>query len=102
MKTIEWAAGLFEGEGTIVSNKDGTWYLQMSMVDEDVIKSFLDVVGIGKFYELKAKTSTGKTIYRASVHKKADVYSLLERMLPYLGERRAYRALNCLDEIDKI
>ena len=102
MKSIEWAAGLFEGEGTIVSNKDNTWYLQMSMVDEDVVKTFLDVVGVGKFYELKANTSTGKTINRASVHKKADVYSLLEKMIPYFGHRRAYTALNCLDAIDKI
>ena len=102
MKTIEWAAGLFEGEGTIVSNKDGTQFLQMSMVDEDVIKDFLKVVGVGKFYELKAKTSTGKTIYRASVHRKADVKYLLEQMLPYFGHRRAYKALNCLDEIDNI
>ena len=102
MKTIEWASGLFEGEGTIVNNKDGSWYLQMSMVDRDVIETWLKTVGVGKFYELKAKTSTGKTIYRASVHKKADVYSLLERMLPHLGTRRAYKALNCLDNIDNI
>ena len=100
MKTIEWAAGLFEGEGTITKNRSNSYYLQLSMVDKDVVEMFLETLGVGKFYELKAVTITGKTIYRASIHKIKDVRAVLTKFLPHLGNRRAHKALDCLDILD--
>ena len=99
MKTIEWASGLFEGEGTIVQNAAGTNYLQITMVDEDVIDMFGATVGRGKKYQLSPLKS-GKDVWRWSIHRKEDVRNVLSRMLPHLGNRRAHRALDALDNIE--
>jgi hypothetical protein len=43
---VAWAAGLFEGEGTV--SVSGAWKrarLQMKMTDEDVIRRFCRIVG---------------------------------------------------------
>jgi hypothetical protein len=51
---IAWAAGLFEGEGTIsqISRHRGSFDLQVAinMTDEDVLSAFDEIVGRGKVY----------------------------------------------------
>jgi hypothetical protein len=51
---IAWAAGLFEGEGTIsqISRHRQTLDLQVAinMTDEDVLRRFDEIVGRGKVY----------------------------------------------------
>ena len=107
MKTIEWAAGLFEGEGSIVKRSDRDLYrLQLVMTDLDVIEDFRKVVGLEdrtiETINRKDKPDYYKTQYALRINKKADVYRVLEAMLPYLGLRRAHKALDCLDTLDNI
>ena len=99
MKTIEWAAGLFEGEGTICQNKAGTNFVQLTMTDKDVVEMFGEAIGCGKLYQL-ATLKSGKESWRWSVHRKQDVRNVLAKMLPHFGNRRAHRALDCLDNIE--
>ena len=48
---LAWAAGLFEGEGSIGidrrTSRHGSLRLQIGMCDEEVLCRFKDVVGIG-------------------------------------------------------
>lgn len=104
MKTIEWASGLFEGEGCVSKIKEtGRYNLAIEMSDLDVIEEW------HKFWELttkithrKARREGYKPTYQSQSRDTSTVYKMLEAMLPHLGERRAYKALNCLDDIDKI
>lgn len=43
-----WAAGLFEGEGSITLAPRPR--LQMKMADEDVVRRFGEILGVGKVY----------------------------------------------------
>ena len=46
--SIEWAAGLFEGEGSLFKDRrSNTWTLQMRMTDNDVVQMFANVMNTG-------------------------------------------------------
>ena len=94
-KSIEWAAGLFEGEGCI----DSRGYIKLEMTDKDVVEDFQRIVGCGVIYEPKLRDGR-KQSYYFQVGNKKDVRSILSSMLPYLGTRRAHRALDALDYIE--
>jgi hypothetical protein len=46
---IAWAAGLFEGEGTI-THSDGQLYVRLGNTDQEVIRRFADVFPFGTLY----------------------------------------------------
>ena len=103
MKTIEWAAGLFEGEGSIThTTADGKRYprLSLGMTDKDVVEEFARVVGYGKVSDAKQQRENWKPRYDWQIVKSSEVTRILIAMLPYFGQRRAYKALNCLDDIE--
>ena len=52
IRNIAWAAGLFEGEGTIIIRKrpEDQIDLQLASIDRDVIKTFRKVIGFGAVY----------------------------------------------------
>lgn len=102
MKTIEWASGLFEGEGCITNNGSKP-KLSLAMTDLDAVQEFVKVMGYGNVREKKDRGSREahwKQTYEWAVCKRSEVKRMLEMMLPHLCERRAYKALNCLDDID--
>lgn len=100
---IAWAAGLFEGEGCITTAGNG-WQLQLRMTDSDVVKRFIDVVQYGNFRREawfdKGKRPGSKPVYGWRIGKSSEVRRILDMFLPYFGERRAYKALNALDDIE--
>lgn len=107
---IAWAAGLFEGEGSIVfCNTQGYRFPRISikMCDQDVLEKFGKIVGIERLngpYETKQTQANPqwKPAYEWHTSKKKEVARILSSFLPYLGARRAYKALNALDLIDDI
>ena len=105
--SIEWAVGLFEGEGSIFRDKRcSTWTLQLRMTDRDIVQRFADVLGCGTAVHDESnqprRIRTGrKACYRWTCSKRADVRRVLELFLPYFGHRRAYTAQNCLDSYDE-
>ena len=97
-----WAAGLFEGEGTIT----GQWAhgynkfypkLSIKMTDKDVIERFAHWAGDGNITVEKKYQEHHKDAWRWTTSKGETIRRLLALMLPYFGERRAYKALNILD-----
>ena len=95
--TIEWAAGLFEGEGNIYRN-DILRVLKMSvkMKDEDIVKRFCKCVNCGKVVKMKSYKGyapmwdwrLGQTNY---------VLRLAPQFLPFMGQRRTKQILKALE-----
>lgn len=104
MKSIEWAAGLFEGEGCISINRSrGNQYLTLSlqMVDEDVVRAFQEVVGIGgiEHSHPPAHKAAGRQptfMWRVYGPKAEEVAWMLA---PYLFSRRRKKLADSLTEI---
>lgn len=95
---ISWAAGLFEGEGSIVNflNKHGYYSrsLSLGMVDEDVVAKFVNVVGAGSY---RRRTQSGRRdMFVWKIGKWVEIERVLKMFLPYFGERRSKAALELL------
>lgn len=86
MEESGWAAGLFEGEGSVIITPKGYVHLQLSMVDEDVVERFCNLVG-GRLYSYQ-ELSSGKTYHRATVSKSDQAVRVGLQMTPWLGNRR--------------
>lgn len=102
---IAWATGLFEGEGCIYKDpRCNSFRLTINSTDEDVLRRFHAVVGVGKIIPGKhVKANEGhKPFWIWHLHRRKEVYALLELMLPMLGTRRGYAALNALDMLDGV
>ncbi len=96
-------AGLYEGEGNISQTSKHGYRIQIGMTDLDVLKRFRDMAGgVGTIRPLKKYKSHHKNAWKLRVGDKENVSRLLSMMLPYLGNRRAYDALNALDTMDRI
>ena len=103
-KTIEWFAGLFEGEGTIYRN-DKRRILSMSikMVDEDIVKVAHKVAGVGAvFTRLPDNNPNHKRIYDWRTSKRNEILEIAQKILPYMGKRRTEQIKKCLSGLSKL
>jgi hypothetical protein len=95
MHDIAWAAGLFEGEGCISLNKEGKYIVSLQMCDEDVVRSFAEVIGYGTVlgpYQRSKYNPNARPLWRWHAIKRGDVYAVLKALLPYLHSRRTEKA----------
>lgn len=106
-----WAAGLFEGEGSIVCHKiinRANSYrvtLTMTMVDRDVVERFYHIVGVGSFLgPYKGQRDGNQEKYVWQVQNFSGCLLILEKFLPYLGARRKEKAIEtialCKERLD--
>ena len=98
-----WLTGLFEGEGCIWKDpRSNSIRLTLNSTDKDIIDRLFQMVGCGKITPIKFPPNKQhyKPAWTWTVHKAKDVQRLLVTMLPLLGERRAYTALNALDTLE--
>lgn len=101
---IAWMAGLFEGEGCIrrpISRTANRGYysgfgLDISMTDLDVLEQFADFAGGGRIDGPLKPNGLGKKMYYKLRIRNNRAYFLLERMWPWLNERRKGQALKAL------
>ena len=97
-----WAAGLFEGEGCIWQGPYSA-YLKLTMTDYDVMKKFADWAGYGKINVdnwNNVNRPNCKVAFQWRIGKRKEVIRILSAMLPHFGNRRAYKALNILDNLE--
>lgn len=97
-----WAAGLFEGEGSIMFNRTrakGRYYsaprLQLRMTDRDVVDQFHRVVGCGGIVVIAnpAHIAAGrKPAWDWRCQARDDVELVLRRFHPFFGGRRRAKA----------
>lgn len=87
---VAWAAGLFEGEGSI-SRTSVRRALQLGTTDRDVRDHFAEVMGVGKRWT-QVRPGKRKPLHWWAVYAWDDCVEVLTLIRPYLGERRAERA----------
>lgn len=94
--TIAWAAGLFDGEGSIsiVGNRVQT---VIEMTDLDLLERVQKNFG-GKIYKLKTRQEHWKQAWRWQISSTKKAVEFLEIIYPYLGVRRKHK----VDEAKRI
>lgn len=112
---IEWAAGLFEGEGCISlwrsKQKNGAGQkeylglrLQLAMTDEDVVREFHRIAEIGTVYvQTSAKAQrerNGKVLFIWQSQGKESI-DFVWKMVPYFLSRRRERFLEAWLEVNE-
>lgn len=105
---IAWAAGLFEGEGSIEVSlpprpRTGV-RLHLNTTDLDVLETFAAVCDCGTIRKVTAASqakANWKTCWSWRIGRQDDCRRLLELWLPYLGARRAERACEALAMLDE-
>lgn len=103
MTTIEWAAGLFEGEGSFFVNtirKSGKTYnypcAALKMTDEDVVRRFHKVIGFGKVWFNKSKVWNWKNTWMWRCHGHEETSKVFEMLRPFLFPRRVKAGIETL------
>ena len=92
LRSIEWAAGIYEGEGALTTQgKVGTWRLVVNMTDYDILKYFHEIIGVGKLHgpwKPPSVPAHHKPHWSVRVNNKHDIFKVICEFYPYMGERR--------------
>lgn len=101
-----WAAGLFEGEGSICAAKAGnttTMKIHVGMADKDIIERFHSIVGCGTVGGPYAgKKAHHKPMYFWRLGRRSEQIEFINRIWPYLGERRRQQVVDVHSKITPI
>jgi hypothetical protein len=110
VRDVQWAAGLFEGEGCFSINtregrpRSSVATCQLRMVDEDVVRAFHEVVGVGALrllHQSPQREAKGyQPVWAWYSGAQRDVRHVIEMFYPYLGDRRKKRADELLALLD--
>lgn len=86
--TLAWAAGLFEGEGTITVCR-GRTRLAVKMTDEEAVRRFTSVIRTGKMYGPYGpyESQMGTLPTYVWIAESESARRAANRMLPWLGDR---------------
>ena len=103
--TVEWAAGLFEGEGSFFINKvksrGRTYYYpcaSLKMTDEHLVRRFHEVVKFGKVWTKDRSKTNRKMAWDWRGHGN-DALTLFKILRPFLGKRRTKTALEIFEKL---
>lgn len=96
-ESLAWAAGLFEGEGSIITARN-QFTVRMGMTDKDVVDRMHQTIGLGTIRGPYINTSghNKKPMYFWCVNSSPQSYAVLVAMWPWLGERRRQRAAEAI------
>lgn len=95
---VAWAAGIIEGEGTIVfhkiKNRPNSYRVLIgaTMSDRDVIDKLHKILGVGTVINVKPSEIGTKPMYSWSVQNQKGCFDTLLHIMPHLGERRFSKA----------
>lgn len=96
---IAWAAGLFEGEGSVFlvkQKRNGKVYeytrMELKMTDEDVVIKFKETLGVGHI-NFKPSTNHWKDAWCWQLTNKEECRQVIDKFWPYLGKRRRAKIL---------
>lgn len=90
VQIIPWAAGLFEGEGTISISKRGI-RVAVTMTDLDVLETFQNNFG-GSLLKQKLRAAHYKPQWRWTLTNNKDTCEFLEKIIIFLHSRRRAKA----------
>lgn len=97
--SLDWVAGVFEGEGTFCSVRNLTnrfgkpgivsrFTVAVTMTDRDIIERFNKAVGVGSVKGPYQPNGNRKTVWRWSATNRKECLEVTLKLLPFLGERR--------------
>jgi hypothetical protein len=92
---LAWAAGLFDGEGTIYS-ANGRVRASVHMTDLDVLETFHSNFG-GAIHKCKKQKEHHKESWRWSLQASSEAVNFLKKILPFLHNRRTKRAKEAIE-----
>lgn len=92
-ESIAWAAGFFEGEGSI-SCSSSNWQIALKNTDMQMLQRFQSVVGRGRIYP--ERRLVGKPIYVWKCGKSDDIYHAAALLWNYLSDRRQDQLLDVI------
>lgn len=100
---IAWFAGIFEGEGTFETSKRSTVRMTVAMSDQDVIERLSQVFPCQQigFRHSNKRYPDAKPMYSWRVGDSDQVALVIQAILPWLGKRRAARAREVLEHIER-
>jgi hypothetical protein len=104
---IAWFAGVFEGEGTFETSKRSTVRMTIAMSDRDIIERIDRIYPSGNNIAVRddeaarSRFANPKTMYVWRIGQAEMVAAVIGEILPWLGERRASRARQVLEHIDR-
>ena len=101
--TIEWAAGIFEGEGCIYRHQKRRLFIMVvKMKDEDIIKRFYSVVKVGRVTSRKIKEPYNYPFWEWILTRTNDILKLANILLPFMGERRTEQILKAIKDVKPV
>jgi hypothetical protein len=92
---VAWLAGIYEGEGSCAITRGRAIRVEIMMTDQDVVDRIYTLTGLGSVHILPPRGDKYKTAYRWSIGS-IDAVEFLQSVIPWLGERRAGRALDAI------
>jgi hypothetical protein len=98
-RQIAWAAGIFEGEGTVYAQAPRAYpHLRVVMTDQDIIERLCQVTGTGNVRSWGLIGGKNKPLWHWTVNGIKPVFRVLKMFWPYLGERRRAQAAKAIAE----
>lgn len=86
---VVWAAGLFEGEGSVFwANSSRRAEMRLASTDEDVVRRFHEVVGVGSVGGPYMAAKSTKPFWNWVCAGYHHVQAVGAAFWPFLGERR--------------
>jgi hypothetical protein len=98
---IIWFTGYFEGEGTFANHAKAAVSLQITTTDCDIAYRCQEAAGGRVNGPYIASGNSVKDYYVWVLNRREEVIVLINRMLPYLGERRTIRAVEALERLSQ-
>jgi hypothetical protein len=92
---IAWFAGLMEGEGSFTLKDSAYPRLSMQLTDLDVLEKVKRLFG-GHIYECTKREEHHKQCWAWVLTDLQTVVALSKSLLPFLGQRRAGKATECI------
>lgn len=103
---VAWAAGFFDGEGSVFLNKSGKGHarLDIAQTEPTVFERFKQAVIHGKLYGPYSGCGKGKNnkdYWRYTCCADAEVEAVLLKLWPYLSQPKKTKTIEVYDGIDK-
>lgn len=96
-ESLAWAAGLFEGEGSIFGSKSSSSIIvAIAMTDKDVLDKFASVIGLPISVIARKKTNKHKQVYEWRTAKYEYSQAVVAMLWPWLCSRRREQAKTLL------
>lgn len=102
---LAWAAGLFDGEGTIGLRRNGTKAnarrigMALGMTTPEVVERFAKAVGVGTIYHSQSQSNYPNSlpITKWVCHSIGDTDTVVSLLWPWLSEPKRVQAQDALD-----